>query len=144
MTPARLKIETAILEQNFAGQFAFIALKDPYRARLEVRLRSSTGKRYGLEIVLGKQFPATVPTVFIVYPDKLYTFRGEDLVRISPSHPMHTLQTEKGAIQLCHYKKENWHENVTLYKVILKCLLWIEAYESHLQSGRPLTDYLGN
>lgn len=143
MNAARLNIEKAILSQHFARRFRFQALDDPLRARLELSLRSSAGKTYLLEILLGRAFPESVPKVFLVYPEKLFTFRGENLALLSPSHPMHTLSPEQGRVQICHYKAANWHENVTLYKVALKCFIWLEAYESHLQSGRPLTDYLG-
>lgn len=142
MDPARLNIERTILERSFPGASAFHDLGKP-GARLEVTLPTSSGARYGLSVGLAADYPASVPQVFIVRPLVLRDFLGQDLLAISPSHTMHLLKPRERHIQLCHYKAQNWHPNVTLYKVVLKCLLWLEAYENHLQSGRPITDYLG-
>ena len=45
-------------------------------------------------------------------------------------------------IQLCHYSDAVWHSNVTLYKVALKCLVWLNAYDGHLRTGEPLDYFL--
>jgi ubiquitin-protein ligase len=141
MDKQRYKIEYAILERNFKNRFVFKEVGD--KLILDLGLKSSEGHVYRLEVALPSDYPASIPQVIVTYPNELYTYRGEPLVDISPSHFMHTLNPVDGCVQLCHYKMENWHSNVTLYKIALKCLIWIEAYENHLKSGRPLTDYLG-
>ncbi|MBN2068489.1 MAG: hypothetical protein JW739_02525 [Opitutales bacterium] len=141
MDKQRYNIEYAILQRNFPGRFLF--KKKGQELSLDMGMKTSAGKVYRIEIRIPRDYPASVPIVLLNYPDTLRTYRGELLADISPSHAMHTLAPQAGVLQLCHYKLENWHPNVTLYKVALKCLIWLEAYENHLTTGRPLTEYLG-
>ena len=143
MEPVRLRIEAQILERHFPGRHAFRDALGPGGGFLDLDLRSSAGRLYRVRMDLQPDYPAAVPRVFLRDPRDLVTREGWSLVEQSPSHRMHTLQPVDGCLQLCHYRRENWHSNVTLYKVALKCLLWIEAFENHLKTGRPLVDYLG-
>ena len=143
MDPARLNIERTILDRSFPGAHRFLDMGTP-SARLEIDLGTSSGAQYRLAVVLEHDYPASVPQVFVIRPLVLRGFHGEDLLAASPSHSMHLLKPKGRHLQLCHYKVANWHPNVTLYKVVLKCLLWLEAYENHLQTGRPVTDFLGS
>jgi hypothetical protein len=61
---------------------------------------------------------------------------------LSTSGSMHTLGGVKGCVQICHYSSSNWSPNVTLYKVILKGRLWLEAYEIYLRTGNDIDTYL--
>lgn len=142
MDTARLKIEQTILERSFPGRYQLRA--EGMFIILEVLLRVSAGSHFRLMLRIAPDYPSSIPQAFIKEPAILKDFHGHDLVRISPSHPMHLLKPEARMVQLCHYRQENWHSNVTLYKVVLKCLIWLEAYQNHLQSGRPLTDFLGS
>jgi hypothetical protein len=144
MDAARLKIEETILERNFPRRFAFLDREIPERFRLEIGLKTSSGNTYRLEIPLSVDYPNQVPPVYLTYPVPLRDFNGHSLALLSPSHPMHLLKPRSDqAIQVCHYKAENWHPNVTLYKVVLKCYIWLEAFQQHLQTGKPLINYLG-
>lgn len=143
MEPARQNIEEAILEQNFAGRYQWFDLKRPGKTRLQMRLGTSSGQAYTLDICLPRDYPNSLPTVYIAEPDPLRDHRGDILALQSPSHPMHLLQPRGTQVQLCHYKAENWHPNVTLYKVVLKCLIWLEAFQNHLINGRPMVHFLG-
>jgi hypothetical protein len=56
---------------------------------------------------------------------------------------MHTLAPSgNGMVQICHWRDARWHSNILLFKVFLKGLIWIEAYEQHLATGRPLADFV--
>jgi hypothetical protein len=46
-------------------------------------------------------------------------------------------------VQICHWRDARWHSGILLYKVFLKGLLWIEAYEQHLATGRNLSEFVG-
>jgi len=139
---ARLKIETTVLEKTFPG--AFRLEQDAAGAlRLEVDVSVPGGGRYTLLLTAMPDYPSSMPEVYLIRPLVLRDFHGQELLAISPSHQMHLLKPTGRFIRLCHYKPANWHPNVTLYKVVLKCLIWLVAYENHLQSGRPITDYLG-
>jgi ubiquitin-protein ligase len=139
---ARLKIETTVLDETFPKAFR-IAAEASGLTRVEVDVTVPGGGTYTLLLVAAADYPSSLPEVYIVSPLVLRDCRGRELLAISPSHEMHLLKPNSRFIRLCHYKAENWHPNVTLYKVVLKCLIWLVAYENHLQSGRPITDYLG-
>jgi hypothetical protein len=46
-------------------------------------------------------------------------------------------------VQICHWRDGRWHSGILLLKVFLKGLLWIEAYEQHLATGRNLSEFVG-
>lgn len=143
MDAARIRIEEAVLAEHFPRRYVFHPPTHGRSGYLEVTLKSSRGRHYRLKVMLAADYPARVPEVYLVYPETLPDHRKRNLASLSPSHKMHLLKPMGNFVQLCHYKPENWHPNVTLYKVALKCLLWIEAYEDHLRSGQPIVDYLG-
>ena len=137
-----MKIERTVLENSFPG--AFSLSQDEYGiARLEIEVRVPEGGQYRLLLVAEADYPSSMPEAYVIRPLILRDCHGRELLAISPSHDMHLLKPNSRFIRLCHYKDANWHPNVTLYKVVLKCLIWLVAYENHLQSGRPITDYLG-
>jgi hypothetical protein len=139
---ARLKIERTVLESSFKGTFQ-LEQDASGAARLEIDVTVPGGGSYRLLLTAAPDYPSSLPEVYLIHPLILRDFHGRELLSLSPSHEMHLLKPGGRFIRLCHYKPENWHPNVTMYKVVLKCMLWLVAYENHLQSGRPITDYLG-
>jgi len=144
MEPARLKIETTILDRFMPGRYRFVKLQSPSEAHLLAALRTSAGNSYQVMILLKDDYPACVPRAYLMGPERLKTHRGKLLASLETSHDMHLLDPRNGMPRLCHYKPENWHPNVTLYKVALKCLIWLEAYENHMLTGKPITHYVGD
>jgi ubiquitin-protein ligase len=144
MDPARLKIERHVMQTYFPHRHAFVNMEDPSQAYLDVGLKTSSGRTYRLRVNIPPDFPNSVPAVYVTYPepDTLCDAAAKPLYQASPSHSMHLLQPDGKFVRLCHYKQENWFPGVTLYKVVLKCLIWLEAYQSHLQDGKPLDYYL--
>jgi len=58
---------------------------------------------------------------------------------IGVSHAMHTLGNgPNGKWQICHWRDDRWHSGITLNKVMLKAILWLEAYEQHCPPARHL------
>jgi hypothetical protein len=56
---------------------------------------------------------------------------------------MHTLGPgPSGEVQICHWRDNRWHAGITLDKVLLKGLLWLEAYEQHLTTGQPIDGFV--
>ena len=62
----------------------------------------------------------------------------------SPSASMHTLTSENGWTRICHYGTNSWTPNVSLYKVYVKCRLWLEMYETQLRTGKNIDYYLNH
>ena len=54
----------------------------------------------------------------------------------------HTGYNIDGYSGICHFRPNLWRANNTLYQVFMKGLIWLEAYQSHLRTGQPLSKYL--
>jgi len=137
----RLRMEEQILEMQFPNRYVFVGIgtESPY---VDVGLRSNAGNAYRIRIMLPLDYPNSLPKVLLTYPQPLYTSDAQNLLDVGVSHAMHTLSPESGFIQLCHYKQDNWHPNVTIYKVALKARIWIEAYEGHKRTGQPIDHFV--
>ena len=140
----RLRMEEQILEMMFPNRYVFVGIgtASPY---VDVGLRSNSGNAYRIRIMLPLDYPNSLPKVLLTYPQPLYMYDGRNFLDIKTGddmHKMHVLSPNEGFIQLCHYKNENWHPNVTIYRVALKARIWIEAYEGHKRTGQPIDHFL--
>ena len=99
--------------------------------------RTNSGNIYTLRIELDA-FPESVPKVFVT--KMLYDKFGLPLD--TGNAAMHVLRSENGCTQICHYSSSSWTNRVSLYKVYIKCRLWLEMYEAHLRTGEPIDYYL--
>ena len=137
ITTERYRQEQEVLCQHLpTNTFRFMDMgtSNPY---IVMAVRTRNSKIYTLRINLDK-FPTTKPKVFVT--QMLYKKTGEKLD--SPSHYMHTLSSENGWTQICHYDDSDWTPNVAIYLVYLKCKLWLDMYEAHLITGVDICDYL--
>jgi hypothetical protein len=141
MTNQRLTAEIAALEFGFPKRYVMQNIGSDY-AYVDLGLKTNSGRTYRLKIVLG-DFPYEKPDVFIIYPTDLKDYDGRLLTDYGTSISMHLLNPdEHGNIQICHYSNDDWHSNVTIYKVALKCLVWLNALDGHLRTGQPMDYFL--
>jgi hypothetical protein len=104
---------------------------------------SNSGRRYGLYVILPTGYPNSRPSMYLTDPIPLLAYDGSRVTSAGVSHNMHTLApSPQGHVQLCHWRDNRWHGQILLYKVFLKGLLWIEAYEQHLSTGRSIADFV--
>jgi len=139
MTKERLEMERSVLEHYLpANTFIFRGLntRKPY---LLMAARTNRGNVYTIRIDL-EYFPNSIPHAFIT--KMLYD--KWDCRMDEPDAEMHTLSSEHGYTRICHYGTRSWAPNVSLYKVYIKCRLWLEMYELHLQTGEPIDYYLSH
>ena len=139
MTQQRLQYETAILERYFPKRYK---LENLYSVNefLDVGVQTQSGNVYRLNIRLKPDYPNSLPEVYVVYPLPLRKHDGHIIEGYS--HDMHTLSNDGNKIQICHFKPENWNPNQSLYKIVMKARIWLEAYEGHLRTGKPIDNYL--
>ncbi|MGX7826047.1 hypothetical protein ACTG9Q_13230 [Actinokineospora sp. 24-640] len=78
--------------------------------------------------------------MLVVDPVPLRDFRGETLNK--PCASMHVLGGKDLATKICHYRPSRWVPDNTLYLVALKGRVWLEAYDAHLRTGKPLDNFL--
>lgn len=142
MDKNRYNAELAVLSSKLpASAFSFFNVEPgasgkPY---LRVGARTNSGNVYTLHISL-EEFPYSVPKVFVTR-----MLKNRDGIEMnSPSASMHTLDSENGWTRICHYGHGSWTPAVSLFKVYIKCRLWLEMYEAHLRTGKPLDYYLNH
>lgn len=134
----RLSLETQVLQKYLptkAFKFMGIGTPNPY---LVVAAKTSNHKLYTLKIELS-EFPESIPKVFVT--KMLKTKSGVDMNSASGS--MHTLTSENGCTRICHYGND-WTNRVSLFRVYYKCLMWLNMYELHLQTGESIDTYLNH
>ena len=139
----RLVLEHQILQREGFTQFSVYhqASDDTYYAS-GVTL-SNAGYRYGLWIPIPAGFPQARPPMYITEPHPLLMRDRSPLSALGVSHKMHTLAPHaNGMVQICHWRDARWHSGIVLQKVCLKSLLWIEAYEQHIATGRDLAEFV--
>ena len=138
MTASRFHAEVDALQRSLPpNMFKFFDM-DSDKPYVKMVAITNSKNMYTLRVDLD-QFPESIPKVFIT--KMLKSKSGEDLN--SPSHAMHTLASEHGYTRICHYGNTSWRPDVALNKVYLKCRVWLEADEAHLQTGDNICDYLG-
>jgi hypothetical protein len=138
----RLAIEHQILQREGFSQFSVWhdPKADSYHA--SGYATSSSGRRYFLYSQIPSGYPTQRPPLYITEPCPLYAADGKTIASLGISHSMHTLSPLGVWVQICHWRDNRWHSGIVLQKVFLKALLWIEAYEQHLASSRPLADFV--
>ncbi len=137
MPPERKRAEIEVLNKKVGislFQFCDESTSNPYVA---IAARTNRGNIYTIRIYI-RDFPNSRPRAFVT--KMLKTKNGENMD--SASHSMHTLTSEYGFTQICHYAYDSWKPNVSLFKVFIKCRLWLEMYEEHLATGNPINHYL--
>lgn len=133
----RYKAEQEVLEAKLPSNIYRFMDMDTSMPYLVMAARTNSGNIYTLRIELD-MFPENIPKVFVTKMLYDYDFNPLD----SPSSSMHTLNSENGCTQICHYGGSSWTNRVSLYKVYIKCRLWLEIYEAHLSTGEPIDHYL--
>jgi hypothetical protein len=139
----RLYVENEILKHEGFDQFAVWhhPSGDTYSA--SGRATANSGCHYMLYMPIPSGYPHQRPPLYVTDPDPLRMFDGNPVSSLGVSHQMHTLTPHAaGWPQICHWRDARWHPGIVLQKVFLKAHMWIEAYEQHLATGRPLADFV--
>lgn len=137
----RLAAEKKVLEKNFPD-FKFYNSTNDTDCYIYGKIISTKQNIYYIKIII-PNFPYRCPKAFICYPKNMRDYDGILLTNIGLSHRMHTLEPSKdGLVQLCLYREERWTASCSLTKLLIKAGLWIEAYEAHLETGKPIDDFV--
>lgn len=128
MNKERFLAENQVLASKVpssAYRFIGIGTSSPY---LRIAARTNNGHIYTPHFDL-RGFPESSPKVFVT--KMLKDKSCNDMSGASGS--MHTLCSEHG-----------WTPYVSLFKVYVKCCLWLNMYEQHLLTGMPIEFYLNH
>lgn len=139
MQRARLMAEKTILDKNFP-MLSWHNPTDSSKTFLEGPIKTNSGTLYHLKIFVPSTFPATCPDMTVSYPVPLLDYIRRPMTEISAE--MHILGEIDGQTKICHSQPSQWLPENTLYRVALKGRIWLEAYDAHLRTGRPLHAFL--
>lgn len=137
MDNERYLAEFSVLSRRIpenAFRFFGIGSRSSY---LRIGAITNSGNVYTLHIELSN-FPESIPPVYVT--QMLRNKEGEEMS--SASAAMHTLSSEHGWTRICHYGYNAWTPAISLFKVYVRCRLWLEMYEAHLRTGNPIDYYL--
>jgi ubiquitin-protein ligase len=115
---------------------------DPRRATyVEGPVQTSDGRRYRIRVPIPPEYPFQEPGMYVIEPAVLRRRTGDTVNSLGGTHSFHTKPNgPDGCVQICHTR--DWDASVTLLKVVLKGVVWLEAYAAHLRTGRPIADFL--
>jgi hypothetical protein len=129
----RLIIEKQILEKFFPN-FRWINPTDPENTRVEGNLKANTKMFYKIRIYVPPDYPNSMPDLVVVTP--ITGYKGRDIN--NPSRKMHINSPREGYINICYMPSTDWVPSKTLYSVVIKGRLWLEALEFHKETGEPI------
>ena len=135
----RLGFEKNLLEKYFRNRATWI---DPTgNTRVEVRVTCTNDKQYTLRVYLPSDYPSSCPEMIVSYPSSCLRRRDGSLMS-GTSGADHILGIRDGCTKICHFNSSLWKDDNTLYQIVMKGLIWLEAYEAHLRTGHSLNRYL--
>lgn len=137
-TPERIQQEIAVLQKKNVPENAYHFFMNAAKPFVVFAARTKKNV-YTLRVELSR-FPNSVPKVFVM--KMLKNQDGEKLDSCDGS--MHVLESEHGWTRICHYGEGAWTPNVSLYKIYVKCCLWLNMYELHLETGNDIDYYLNH
>ena len=135
----RLGMEKGLLEQYFPGKVIWTNPTSAGNTKVEVKMTTSNNKHYTLRVYIPKDYPNACPEMVVSGCAALRKRNGSTF---GPSVSDHTLGQKDGFTKLCHFRPDLWTNENTLYQVFMKGLIWLEAYEGHLRTGKSLSTYL--
>jgi hypothetical protein len=98
---------------------------------------------FQLKLLLPKNYPHQRPDLYVIEPTVLNKCGGGTINQMENSHAFHTREKgPQGCVSICHYNHSSWDASRTCLGVFTKGILWVEAYASHLVTGRTIADIL--
>ncbi len=139
----RLNLENQILNRDGMSQYLIRYYQSGNFYYIYGDYNSSSGRNYTLWCRIPDYYPNICPSVYVHKPNPLKDFGGVPISGLGTSHSMHTLApSSSGEVQICHWRQSSWHSGITLNKVMVKVMLWFEAYEQHLITGQSINDFV--
>lgn len=96
---------------------------------------------YQLRLELNPQLPEVCPELFVWEPIILPNASSGTINELL-GHSTHTRPNgPDGRVQICFIAPNDWDASISFLLPLLRGALWINAYEAHLATGRPISDF---
>jgi len=139
----RIALEHQLLHHVGLAQFSVYHDRPGDRYDVLGTTYTNAGNSYDLWIPIPLGYPDVRPPLYVVRPNPVQMANGRTVNELGLTHDMHTLEPgPKGMVQICHWRSARWHAGITVEKVLLKGLIWLEAYEQHLATGKSLNTFV--
>ncbi|MFX0195990.1 MAG: hypothetical protein ACFFCW_07700 [Candidatus Hodarchaeota archaeon] len=140
----RLGLENQILDRDGLSQFQVYYSQEKGLYFLWGEHKTNSGRSYTIWSPIPNRYPYQLPPVYVYRPNPLLGYGGLKTINsYGSSHYMHTFTNgPNGEVQICHWRSDRWHSGITLNKVMLKVVLWLEAYEQHLSTGKDISEFV--
>lgn len=139
---SRLGLEKDVLETKL-NNVRWINPTSAGNTRVEWRVNTNNGNSYTLRVYLASDFPNSCPILVVSSPSSPLKKKYGTLLD-STSGSDHVYAAHDGLTQICHFIKDRWTSENTIYQVLMKGRIWLEAYEIHLRTGEDLDKYLAH
>lgn len=104
---------------------------------------SGDWREYVLRVDLPDNYPDEMPSLYIISPHTLCRNGGGTINELGTSHAFHTKSNGPGGcVAICHCSPANWDASRTLVQVFIKGVLWLCAYQAHLETDRDLSEFM--
>lgn len=143
MQRERLFLEHQLLQRQGLDQFGVYYDRAQDRHDVLGTAVTNAGGSYDLWIPIPARYPDSRPRLYVLRPNPLRTASNGTVNAMGVSHEMHTLTPgPQDIVQICHWRDDRWHAAITLDRVLIKGLIWLEAYEQHLATGRSIDSFV--
>jgi len=92
-------------------------------------------RSYELKLDVTDNYPYDEPDLFVALPPVLWMHGGKKSINsLETTHDYHAYYNgPDGCVKICHTSE--WDPSMTCVQVLLKGIIWLEAYSIHLRSG---------
>lgn len=96
-----------------------------------------------LKLEIPPHYPDQRPNLYVVLPHTLPTRNSGTINEMGSSHNFHTLDNGPGGcVQICHFSDNSWDASRTCIAVLIKGILWIEAYIASYANKMTIAEVL--
>ena len=135
----RYKLEKRWLQDLFGECVSFISDFD--EIRVELCVNTSQGNPYTLRTCVTDKFPNVLPVLVVSSPGT--PLNDKDGNKLEASFENHCYGTSRGLTSICHCRPERWDAGImNLCHVLMKGLIWLEAYEISVKTGDTIGTFL--
>ena len=129
----RLAIEKELLECCFDDRVNW--LDETESTTVELSVTTSNDSIYQLRLYVPRDYPHSLPDLVVCDSPKPMPNWGS-------SGATHTLGDREGYLKICYCRPTHWKTKDRMYEVFIKGLVWLEAYEGYLSTGKSLEHFL--